>query len=91
MPSAAEVAKEILAARVERPNGSPDRPTVGELLSWIDQHAAQLVDEQCGPGAREIRGPIVDPPRWVELGNRTQVEALQALLDHAGIEPKAAK
>ncbi|WP_280451535.1 peptidoglycan recognition protein family protein [Nocardia cyriacigeorgica] len=90
MPSANEVAKALLETRLTRPDGT-EGETVGNVLSWIDQHAAQLVVEQLGPGSEAIRGPVVNPPRWDELGDRTQVEALAALLAAAGIGPRSAK
>lgn len=90
MPSANEVAKALLATRLTRPDGTPGE-TVGNVLAWIDQHAAQLVVEQLGPGSEAIRGPVVNPTRWDELGDRTQVEALAALLTAAGIGPRSAK
>lgn len=90
MPTAAEIAKAVLATRLTRPDGT-EGETVGNVLAWLDQHAAQLVVEQLGPGAQDIRGPVVTPPRWRELGNRTQVEALAALLDAAAVTPRAAK
>ncbi|WP_054812114.1 peptidoglycan recognition protein family protein [Nocardia arizonensis] len=88
MPTSADVAKALLATRLKRPDGT-DGDTVGNVLAWIDQHAAQLVVEQLGPGSEAIRGPVVTPTRWAELGDRTQVEALAALLDAAGIEGRA--
>lgn len=90
MASAQEIAKAILETRLTRPDGRPG-DTVGNVLAWIDQHAAQLVVEQLGPGSENIRGPVVVPTRWEELGNRSQLEALAALIEHAGIpaKPKA--
>lgn len=90
MPSAKEIATAILEARPEQPDGSTDA-TVGELITWTDQHAAQLVVEQCGPGSEDIRGKVVEPKRWEQLGDRTQVEALAAILDALNIAPRAAK
>ncbi|WP_255587308.1 N-acetylmuramoyl-L-alanine amidase [Nocardia sp. MH4] len=90
MPSANDVAKALLETRIPRPDGTQGE-TVGNVLAWIDQHAAQLVVEQLGPGSEAIRGPVVNPKRWTELGDRTQVEALAALLDSAGIGPRKAK
>ncbi|WP_459955176.1 peptidoglycan recognition protein family protein [Nocardia sp. IFM 10818] len=87
MPSAAEIAKALLETRIQRPDGRPGE-TVGNVLAWIDQHAAQLVVEALGPGSEAIRGPVVDPKRWPELGDRTQVEALAALLTAAGVAPR---
>lgn len=90
MPSANEVAKALLETRIPRPDGSPGE-TLGNVLAWIDQHAAQLVVEQLGPGSEAIRGPVLNPKRWPELGNRTQVEALKAILDALKIAPRGAK
>lgn len=90
MPSAKEIATAILEARPAQPDGSTDA-TVGELLTWTDQHTAQLVVEQCGPGSEDIRGKVVEPKRWEQLGDRTQVEALAAILDALNIAPRAAK
>lgn len=87
MPSAAEIAKAVLETRLTRPDNTPGE-TVGNVLAWIDQHAAQLVVEQLGPGSESIRGPVVTPKRWKELGDRTQVEALSALLAAANIAPR---
>ncbi|MFR9767046.1 N-acetylmuramoyl-L-alanine amidase [Nocardia sp. SC052] len=90
MPSIDDIAKAVLETRLTRPDGKPGE-TVGNVLSWIDQHTAQLVVEQLGPGSEAIRGPVVEPKRWTELGNRTQLEALAALLESAGIPPRQAK
>ncbi|WP_028477913.1 N-acetylmuramoyl-L-alanine amidase [Nocardia sp. CNY236] len=90
MPSAQDIAKAVLDTQLTRPDGTPSE-TVGNVLAWIDQHAAQLVVEQLGPGSEAIRGHVVNPTRWDELGDRTQVEALAALLEAAGIGPRPVK
>lgn len=90
MPSAKEIATAILEARPTQPDGSTDA-TVGELLTWTDQHAAQAIIELLGPGSEDIRGKVVEPKRWTELGNRTQLEALAAILEALDIAPQAAK
>ena len=90
MASATEIVRELLATRLDRPDGSKGE-TIGNILAWIDQHAAQLVVEQLGPKADAIRGPVLNPPGWEQLGGRTQVEALAALLEAAGLVPRAGK
>ncbi len=90
MPSAKEIATAILEARPTQPDGSTDA-TVGELITWIDQHAAQAIIELLGPGSEDVRGKVVEPKRWTELGDRTQVEALAAILAALNIAPRAAK
>ncbi|MBF6399794.1 N-acetylmuramoyl-L-alanine amidase [Nocardia cyriacigeorgica] len=74
MPSAKEIADAILAARPTQPDGSTDA-TVGELLTWTDKHAADTLDQLCGPGTKDQRGAL-DPARWDFLGDRSVPEAL---------------
>lgn len=83
MPSAQEIAQAILAARPKQPDGSTDA-TVGELLTWTDKHAADALDQLCGPGTKDQRDKL-DPTRWDFLGNRTALEALGLIGEKLGI------
>lgn len=58
--------------------------SVRDALKYIDQYNGLILDQLVGPGARERDG---EPTRWPELGNRTAIEALAAILTDLGIKP----
>ncbi len=82
MPSAQEIAKAVLEIRVSRPDGR-EGETIGNLLGWLDQHVANLVDQVAGPGSKDQRGGL-RPTGWPQLGGRSLVDALAALGEKVG-------
>jgi hypothetical protein len=87
MPSAKEIVDAFLAARPTQPDGSTDA-TVGELLTWTDKHAADLVDQAAGPKSKDQREGLA-PTGWPQLGGLSLVDAVATIgakLDIPGFE-----
>ncbi|MBF6277088.1 N-acetylmuramoyl-L-alanine amidase [Nocardia nova] len=83
MPSAKEIVDAFLAARPTQPDGSTDA-TVGELLTWTDKHAADLVDQAAGPKSKDQRNGLA-PTGWPQLGGRSLVDAVAVIGVKLGI------
>lgn len=83
MPSAADIAKAIWEHPVAKPDGTTEQ--AGILLGWIDQHAADLIDQMAGPGSKDQRtgkkGPL-KPTGWTQLGTADrETPAKPSLID----------
>lgn len=73
---------------IPKPNGKTEQ--AGVLVGWIDQHAADILDQLAGPGTKDQRGGPLRPTGWPQLGknadgsNRTVVDGLAAALSLLG-------
>lgn len=84
MASAQEIAKAVWEHRLQVPDGSRDE-TAGNLVTWIDQHTGDSLDQAAGLKTKDQRGAI-SPTGWPQLGknadgsDRSVVDALAALI-----------
>ncbi|WP_245718152.1 peptidoglycan recognition protein family protein [Nocardia miyunensis] len=66
MPSAEDIATAVWGHRIAKPDGQSNE-TAGNLLSWVDKHAADQIAQSAGPESEAQRGPLA-PTGWEQLG-----------------------
>lgn len=94
MPSAEDIARAVWAAKVTKPDGTGEQ--AGILLGWVDQHAADTVDQLAGPKTKDQRtgtkGPL-KPTGWPQLDPEADeppslVDGVASKADVARVEEK---
>jgi N-acetyl-anhydromuramyl-L-alanine amidase AmpD len=83
MATAEEIAAAVWATKVAKPDGTTEQ--AGIVLGWVDQHAADGLDQLAGTGTAAQRtgknGPL-KPTGWAQLANPPQtVPAKPSLVD----------
>lgn len=92
MPNAEDIAAAVWAHRLDKPDGKSNE-TAGNLLTWIDQHTGDDLDQMTGPDTKNQRGAI-KPTGWPQLGQtegkpHSVVDGLSSLM--ARVESVEAK
>jgi hypothetical protein len=80
MPTLDDYAAAVWAHRPTKLDGTTNTATAGDMLVWIDKHAAETEDLIAGPGTKDVRDPVtVTPPGAVEAKLDALTAAVAAL------------